>query len=118
MSVRLLLTHRCTVQRDGATGTDAHGHPNAPVWANHLTDQPCYLFDKTSAVTGERRDALKAVVLAAPQMIVPTAASITAADRITGVVDRRGGTIDARTFGVRQVVRRPTHTLLLLEAVG
>ena len=51
------------------------------------------------------------------RMIVPRGTDITEEDRVNGIADRKGTVITAGVFDIKQIVRKPNHLLLVLEAV-
>ncbi len=113
MSLRAQMTHRVLVERDGNAGqTDAYNNPQAPSWATHIAAQPCYYYEP-AAQRGEQQGE-RNVNLYTHQVLMPLGVDITEADRINGVVDRRGTVITDKLLNVVAVVRRRDHLLVTL----
>ena len=110
------MTMRATVERDGATGTDGFGMPNAASWASHIASQACFLYISRK---GEREiiDGTKTVVLASQKVLMPLGTDITENDRITSVKDRIGTVLAANTMRINSVVRRHNHIELSVTEV-
>ena len=106
---------RATVQRDGATGVDGFGLPNAPAFAAHIASLPCYVWTK---VEREVIDGEKKAILADHRMMCPLGTDITETDRVTAIKDRLGASIIANTMRVHTVVRRASHIECRLEEVA
>jgi len=115
MSTRNRMMHRALVQRDTTATTDAYGQPDVPTWTTHIPAQPCYFWEP-SAQRGEQRGERNAD-LYSQRLLVPLGTDITEEDRISGISDRRGRTVSDGVFGITQIVRKPDHLLLALEAV-
>lgn len=115
MSTRSWMVHRATIERNGNLAPDAYGQPDAPAWYPHLTQQACY-FWQPSTQWGEQMGERNADIYA-HRMIVPKGTDVTEEDRVNGVADRKGSEITAGVFDIKQVVRKPNHLLLVLEAV-
>lgn len=106
------LTMRCTVKRPAAGATTPYGNPGKPTYSNHLTNRPCYLWSRTGR---EELGPVKSVRYEDLQMKVAVATDITEDDRIEGVTNEHGETVNANVLHIRSVITRPTHKLLLLE---
>lgn len=113
MSIRQWMVHRALVERATYT-TDAYGQP-VPTWATHVASQPCYFWEPW-AQRGEQMGERNADIYS-HRMVVPKGTDITEEDRVNGVADRMGTVITAALFDIKQVVRKPNHLLLVLEAV-
>lgn len=117
MTVRSRMTHRAVVERNTSTGVDDHNQPLPPTWTTHIAAQACYLYTPSGGAPGEILDEDKGAVVGGHRLLVPLSADITEGDRINGVTDRRGQTVNASKFNVRLVIRKPDHKLLLLETI-
>ena len=116
MSVRSAMKHRADVWRDGNLGsTDAWNNPIAPSFALYTSQQPCYLYQPKMGgeIQGKRN-----VNIYTWQMLAPPSILITEQDQVRNVTDRRGTEITSHAFNVVQIVRKPQHWLLTLEAVS
>lgn len=117
MNTRSRMTHRALVERNTSTGVDGYNQPLPPTWETHITAQPCYLFTPSAGAPGEILDEDKGAVVGGHRLLVPLGTDVTEGDRINGVTDRRGQTVNANLFNVRLVIRKPDHRLLLLETI-
>lgn len=108
------MTMRATVERDGATGTDGFGQPNAPAWATHLAALPCYAWARSET---EIVDGSKIAVVGYHTMLVPAETDILETDRITSIKDRAGTVLVGNTMRIASVLRRSGHLALTLEEV-
>lgn len=108
------MIHRARIERDSNTTPDAYGQPDVPTWAATYTAQPCYLWQPLGRgeITGERN-----ADIYDHRLLLPLTVDVTEEDRITQVVNRRGATVSDSTYNIRQIVRKPDHLLLVLEAV-
>jgi hypothetical protein len=114
MSTRQRMTHRATVQR-ATTVTDAYGLPGPPTWADHIAALACYFYEPS----GQRGEQIgeRNADLYSHRLLAPAGTDVTEEDRIAGIVDRRGETVTDAVFDIKQIVRKPDHLLLVLEAV-
>ena len=114
--IRALMTHRALIQRDANSALkDPYGNALTPSWATLVAAQACYYYEP-KAQRGEQlgeRD----VNVYAHQLLIPLAVAVTESDRISGITDRRGETVQAGLFEVKAIVRRRDHQLLTLQAV-
>ena len=115
VSSRVSLIHSCTIQRDGSIGTpNEWGTPSTPDWEDHLTGQPCYAWVSTGR---EQMDSSTAAVVETLQMIVPLGTDVTEEDRV-GDITYRGDTIIPGPTGIRSVIHRKDHIVLVLVRIS
>ena len=115
MSTRAWMVHRTTIERNGNLAPDAYGQPDAPTWYPHLVQQACYFWEPSSQ-RGEQMGERNADIYS-HRMVLPKGTDITEEDRVNGIADRKGTVITAGVFDIKQIVRKPDHLLLVLEAV-
>ena len=115
MSTRQRMVHRTTIERNGNLAPDAYGQPDAPAWYPHITGQSCYFWEPSSQ-RGEQMNERNADIYS-HRLLLPLGTDITEEDRINGVTDRHGATISDGVFDIKQIVRKPDHLRLVLEAV-
>ena len=109
------MKHRADVWRDDNLGeTDAYNSPVAPDYQLYTEQQACYLYQPKMGgeMQGDRN-----VNIYTWQMLAPLTIIITEQDQVRNVTDRLGAEITSHTFNVIQIVRKPQHFLLTLEAV-
>ena len=111
-NARAKMTMRAAVQRDGASGTDGFGQPNAASWASHLSSLACWVWTPSER---EVVDGAKTATIGSHKMIVPRGTDITEDDRITAITDRRASTIIGNTMRILSVVDRGNHLALDIE---
>lgn len=109
------MTMTCLVERDGATGGDVDGQPNAPEWETHIAAQECYGWSPSLNRQVEEQGPDKTVRYQTIYLKVPVDADITERDRIHGITNELGESVNANILQIREVRRRPTHTLLICE---
>jgi hypothetical protein len=112
MGARWRMTHRALVQRNDAA-TDDYGQPGAASWADHATIA-CYLYQRpsTGEVQGERN-----IIQYTWLMLVPLDSDVIESNRINGVTKKSGESLYEGIFNIVQIVRRPSHWLLVLEEI-
>jgi hypothetical protein len=115
MSIRQWMVQRTNIERNGNLAPDAYGQPDAPTWYPHLVQQSCYFWEPSSQ-RGEQMGERNADIYS-HRMVVPKGTDITEEDRVNGVADRTGTVITTGVFDIKQIVRKPNHLLLVLEAV-
>ncbi len=113
MSARGRMTMRADVERNTASGTDAHGHPVAPVFAAHETI-PCFVWFNSSrdVVDGDKQAIIKDA-----RAMFPLKADVTEADEIASIKDRKGNVIIAGRFSIDAIEPKHDHVEALLERV-
>ncbi|MEO0589112.1 MAG: hypothetical protein AAFZ11_00980 [Pseudomonadota bacterium] len=84
------LTMRARVERNTATGLNAHGGPVAPVFTLLHQALPCFVWSNTSR---ERVDGAKTAMIEDMRAMFAKGADIAAGDVITAVSDREGTVI-------------------------
>lgn len=114
-AARVRMTHRCTIQRDGQSGTDDYGQPDAPSWADHLTSQACRYYE--GATGREVEEPGKTAVIYEPRLLLPHGTDVTEEDRVTAITDRQSNALISETVGIRQVIDHPTQLTVILETV-
>ena len=115
MSVRSVMKHRADIWRDGNLGsTDGYNNPVAPSFALYTAQQPCYLYQPR---LGGEQQGKRNTNIYTWQMLIPQGADITEQDQVRNVTNRVGTEITSHTFNIIQIVRRPQHYILTLEAV-
>ena len=116
MSVRSAMKHRADVWRDDNLGeTDPIGGPVAPDFQPYTAAQPCYLYQPKM---GGEQQGDRNVNKYTWQMITPRNLDVTEQDQVRNVTDRIGAEITSHVFNIIQIVRKPQHWLLTLEAVS
>ena len=111
-NARSKMVMRAAVERDGASGTDSFGHPNAASWATSIAALACWVWTPSER---EVIDGEKTATLGSHKMIVPRGTDITEDDRITAITDRRAATIIGNTMRILSVVDRSDHIALDIE---
>lgn len=111
------LTMRATVERNTATGTDAHGNPVAPVFAE-IAASPlaCFVWSNASReLVGDDRTAM----IEDMRALFALGADIAEGDEIASVADRQGNEIIPGRLRVEgPVQRKHTHLEAALKRVG
>lgn len=111
------LTMRATVERNTATGTDPHGNPVAPVFAE-IAASPlsCFVWSRSSReLVGDSRTAM----IEDMRAMFALGADITEDDEISAIADRQGKTIVPGRLRVEgPVQRKHTHLEAALKRVG
>lgn len=115
MAVDRWFVHRARIERNRATGTDPYGHPLPSVWTEHITTLPCFFYERSGP--GETTAGGKTAVVVMPEMLVADDADVTEGDRVNGITDRLGRTIDDSLMDIKAVLPRATHKRVLLEVV-
>lgn len=102
------MTMRCAIQRDSTAG-----YTNEPTWGSSGFVQ-CFVWASAGreAVSGERTAVVEDL-----RALVPLGSDIKVADRISGVTDRLGATIEARPLGIETILKRADHLELILQVV-
>lgn len=113
-AVARTMRYRCTIERAIETGRDPLNQPTR-AWVDHLVDLPCTLWH--TGGPGEQVGPPVQAVIATWQLALPHGADVTEADRVREVRDADGTQLNTQPIGIRQVVRRETHTLLQLDEV-
>jgi len=113
-AVRSRMTHRCTIERDGA-GSDAEGNPATPAWATHLSAQPCFYW---SASEVEAVDVTRTAVVEDGRLLLPKGTDVTERDRVNGITDRLGNAVRSGVLNIRAVVSYGTHLELVVQGVA
>lgn len=111
------LTMRATVQRNTATGTDAHGNPVVPVFAEIATSPlACFVWSNTSReLVGDDRTAM----IEDMRAMFKLGADIAEGDEIASVANRSGVAIIPGRLRVEgPVQRKHTHLEAALKRVG
>jgi hypothetical protein len=113
---RARMTMRAEIERDTATGTDAHGHPVAPVFAPTGDPVPCFVWSTASRqAVGAGRVALIEDIRA----MFPVGADIRAGDEIARVTDRLGTVlVNGRLRVDGEPQRKHRHLEAALERVS
>ena len=115
MSVRSRMRHRADVYRDDNLGTeDGWNGPVAPDFQLYTAQQVCYVYQPK---LGGEQQGDRNVNIYTWQMLAPLTIIITEQDQVRNVTDRLGTEITSHKFDVIQIVRKPQHFLLTLEAV-
>ena len=115
MSVISRMRHRADIWRDdNLRETDPHGGPVASDFQLYAASQVCYVYQPRlgGETQGDRN-----VNIYTWQMLIPQGVDITEQDQIRNVTNRVGTEITSHTFNIIQIVRRPQHYILTLEAV-
>lgn len=100
---RSLLRHRCTIQRQASSGTDAHGQPSYS-WEDVGTSVPCLLQVSSSSGWPFRNvTVVEDVVQVRTVLYLLPDQDITERDRVTSVTDINGTSVDAGPFEVLAV---------------
>ena len=111
------LTMRATVERNTATGTDPHGNPVAPVFAE-IAASPlaCFVWSRSSReLVGDERTAM----IEDMRALFALGADITEDDEIASVTDRQDNEIIPGRLRVEgPVQRKHTHLEAALKRVG
>lgn len=115
MVARSRMTQRALVERLTPGPVGDSGNPGAPTWATHLAEMPCWLYGSTEreAVTDETT-----AVVTDLKMLAPLKADVREDDRIAGVKDRLGTTIEAGILGIETVEHKRSHKELTLSRVS
>lgn len=106
---------RCRIERNVQAAADPYGHPAPPDWQVLHAALPCWL---SSTAKREVADGDKVAAVEDLRVLVPAGTDVTERDRVNGVVDRLGNTVDGRVMQIDGVVRRQGHLELLVTAVG
>ena len=103
--VRGRLSMRALVERDTASGTDAHGLPVKPVFAVQAT-LPCFVYSRRrlEVVDGE-----KSAMVEDLRAIFALGADLIEGDEISDVQDRLGVSTLSGRFQVEAIQRKHTH---------
>ena len=112
MTVRSQMVHRATVERNVGVATDPFHAAVPNVVVVRAGDLPCYVQAKTARLIV---DGAKGITLADYTMWAPLGSDVTAEDRVTQVVDRRGADVVPHPLRVTTVVQRETHQEAALE---
>jgi hypothetical protein len=116
MSVRSRMVHRADIWRDANLGNeDAWNNPVAPSPALLTASQPCYLYQPRM---GGEQQGDRNVNIYTWQMLAPSDIAVTEKDQIRNVRTRIGDEITSHVFNIIQIVRKPQHKILTLEAVS
>jgi hypothetical protein len=107
------MTMRAVVERNTASGTDAHGHPVAPVFTAHAT-LPCFVWSRQRR---EAVDGAKTALVEDMRGIFPLAADIAEADEIASVTDRRGVELLSGRVRIDAIQRKHRHLEAALKRV-
>ena len=105
---------RALVERDTASGTDAHGHPVAPDFTT-LATLPCFVWSK------QRRDVVdgsKTAMIEDLRALFPLGADVVAGDEISRINDRRGTQLLAGRFQIETTQRKHDHIEAALGRVA
>lgn len=118
MTARSRMTLRTDVLRDATQPLDDSGNPlpqpdvapaayleDVPVWLYSSSERESVTEDTTAVVTD-----LKAMV--------PLGTDITEQDRLNGIRDRRGTTVEPGVLLVEEVLYKRSHLQLVLSRVG
>ena len=114
MSARGRMTMRAVVERNTASGTDAHGHPVKPAFTT-LATLPCFVWSK------QRRDVVdgsKTAMIEDLRALFPLGADVVAGDEIARINDRRGDQLLAGRFQIETTQRKHDHIEAALERVA
>ena len=109
-------THRVTILRDSATGTDDGGQPVAAVWDDYL-EVPCLGFVlPTPREQGKWAvDTSKTAMLEDRRVLVDLDTDVTFADQLGDVKDSDGQVVFAGPMVIRSMFRRPAYLELAVE---
>ena len=113
MSARGRMTMRAVVERNTASGTDAHGHPIKPAFTA-LATVPCFVWSKQRR---EIIDGSKIAIIEDLRALFPLGADVVAGDEIASIDDRRGAELLAGRFQIETVQRKHNHLEAALERV-
>ncbi len=105
---------RAAVERNTASGTDAHGHPVAPAFTA-LATLPCFVWSRQRR---EMIDGKVSAIIEDLRAIFPLAADVQARDEIASIQDRRGAVLIAGRFKIEPVQRKHDHLEAALERVA
>lgn len=108
------MTMRAAVERNGASATDAYGHPVAPVFAAHAT-LACFVWSKQRR---EIVDGTKTAMVEDLRAVFPLGADLQEADEIASVTDRRGTELMAGRFRIDGLQRKHRHIEAALVRIG
>lgn len=110
------MTMRAEVERNTAAGTDAHGHPVAPVFASTGAPLPCFVW---STASRQAVGAGKVALVEDLRVMFPLGADLRAGDEIARVTDRLGRTLVAGRLRVEgEPQRKHRHIEAALERVS
>ena len=114
MSARGRMTMRAVVERNTASGDDAHGHPVKPGFTAHLASQPCWVWSKQRR---EIIDGSKIAIVGDLRALFPLGADVLAGDEIARIDNRRGDQLLAGRFKIETTQRVHDHIAAALERV-
>ncbi|MFQ5775860.1 MAG: hypothetical protein ACE5GS_15160 [Kiloniellaceae bacterium] len=104
---------RADVERNTATGTDAYGHPVAPVFAAVATI-PCWVYSRTRR---EVANGVKTALVEDLRALFARDADVRERDEIARVADRQGNELLAGRLRIEALQRKPGHIEAVLERV-
>ena len=113
-AVRGRLVQRATIERNMTPDADGYGNARPAAWGTLYAALACYYWQPAG---GGEQQGERNVRIYTHQMLVPAGTAVTEADRVNGIVDRRGVSVNAAVFNITAVVRKPDHLLLTLEVV-
>lgn len=114
-TARSRMTMRASVERNTASGTDAHGHPVTPSFTSTGDPVPCFVW---STAKNERRDGDKQAVVEDWRMLIPKTADVVNGDEIASVEDRQGNEVLPGRMRVETVQPKHTHREAVLQRVA
>lgn len=107
------MTMRADVERNTASGTDAHGHPVAPVFTA-LATLPCFVW---STARREVADGGKTALVEDLRAMFPLGADVAEGDEIAKVTDRQGTVLLTGRLRIAALQRKHRHLEAALDRV-
>lgn len=110
------LTHRASVERDVATGRDAHNNPLPPDYQPLHAALPCFVYSNSSR---ELVDGQKTAMIKDLRAMIALSADIREADVFTEVRNRAGDVIIAGRLKVEGAPQfKHSHREIALQRIG
>lgn len=107
------MTMRAEIERNTATGSDAYGHPVAPVFEAHAT-VPCWVYSRSRR---EVVDGAKTAHVEDLRALFPVNADVRERDEIARVTDRQGNELLSGRLRIEALRRKPSHLDAVLDRV-
>ena len=96
---------RADIERNTASGTDAHGGPVAPVFTAVAT-VPCWVWSRSRR---EAVDGVKTALVEDLRALFPLGADVAERDEIAKVTDRQGAELLSGRFRIEALQRKHGH---------
>ena len=113
------MRHRCTIQRNTASGTDPLGNPLPAGWSDLATDVPCYVWQGAGkGLEGKQGEAQTADILATLDtwsLMLPVGTDVAERDRISVVTDMYDTQWNRTPLNILSIQRRNTHLLAICQ---